>query len=105
MDNNYNPIYGGVTFKEFEAAGQKVVEYLSGLAGTVKIRDMVKDEIRENLKKDLAIAGIIDLTMDGARRRFVEALKDMSEDIIRKETSETSEKPETPETPAKTETL
>ena len=99
MDNNYNPIYGCVTFKEFEAAGQKVAEYLSGLACTVKIRDMVKDEIRENLKKDLVIAAIVELSMEGARRRFDEALKGLSEDIIRKEA------PETTETPAKTETL
>lgn len=96
MEDNYNPIYGGVSFKEFEAAGQKVVEYLSGLAGTVQIRDLVKDEIRENLRKDVAIAGIVDLSMDGARRRFVEALKALREDNTRKETSET---------PAKTETL
>ena len=60
---------------------------------------MVRDEIRENLKKDMAIAGMVDLAMDGARRRFVSALKAMTEEIIRKET------PETPETPAKTETL
>lgn len=97
MENNYNPIYGGVTFEEFEAAVQKVVEYLSGLAGTVQLRDMVRDEIRKNLKKDLVMTSLIDLAMSEARIRFINALKTMS-----KETSETSE---TSETPAKTETL
>ena len=96
MEDNYNPIYGGVSFKEFEAACRKKVEYLNGLAGTVQIRDMVKDEIRENLRKDMALADIIDIATDGARRRFVEAMKVLSKDMTRKETSET---------PAKTETL
>jgi hypothetical protein len=95
MEDNYNPTYGGVSFKEFEAAGQKIVEYLSGLAGTVQIRDMVKDEIRENLMKDVAIAGVVNLSMDGARGRFVEALKALHEDMTRKETSETQAKTET----------
>ena len=95
MENNYNPIYGGVTFEEFEAAGQKVVEYLSGLAVTVQIRDMVRDEIRKSLKKDLMMASLIDLAINGARTRFVSALNTML-----KEASETSE---TSETLAKTE--
>lgn len=103
MEDNYNPTYGGVSFKEFEAAGQKVVEYLSGLAGTVLIRDLVKDEIRENLRKDVAIAGLVNLSMDGARTCFVAALKALREDL--KALHEDLTRKETSETPAKTETL
>lgn len=103
MEDNYNPTYGGVSFKEYEAAAQKVAEYLNGLADTVQIRDRVKDEIRENLMKDVVIASLVNLLMSGAHGRFVKALKALREDI--KALDEDMTRKETSETPAKTETL
>ena len=97
--DKYNPIYGGVTFKEYEAACKTVTEYLMGLAGTVQIRDMIRDEIREDLKRDALMTGLVDIALDDSRRCFIEALKDLAKDVeakkIEKEIAEHKETPET----------
>lgn len=101
--DKYNPVYGGVTFKEYEAACKTVTEYLMGLAGTVQIRDMIRDEIREDLKRDALMTGLVDMALDGSRRRFIEALKELHKDLakeaeakkIEKEIAEHKETPET----------
>lgn len=102
--DKYNPVYGGVTFKEYEAACKTETEYLMGLAGTVQIRDMIKDEVRKDLERDAMMAGLVDMALDGARRRFIEAVKELHKDLKKKAEAEKIEK-EIAECKETTETL
>ena len=76
-----NAIYGGVTFGQFEAAAKTITEYLNGLVGTYAIRDVIKDEYKKNLKHDIALAAIIDLSISSAQKRFHDMVVEISEGI------------------------
>lgn len=80
-------IYGGVTFEQFEAAAKTIVQYLNGLTGTYAIRDIIKDEHKTSLKRDTALAAIVDMQLADSRMRFVDMVKEMTE-TLRTESNE-----------------
>ena len=80
-------IYGGVTFEQFEAAAKTIVQYLNGLTGTYEIRDIIKDEHKTNLKRDTALAAIVDMQLAYSRMSFVNMVKEMTE-TLRTESNE-----------------
>ena len=96
-------IYGGVTFEQFEAAAKTIVQYLNGLTGTYAIRDIIKDEYKTSLKRDTALADIVDMQLADSRMRFVVMAKEMTE-TVRAESNE-AEKAETTAEPEQTENL
>lgn len=74
-------IYGGVTFEQFEAAAKTMTEYMNGLIGTFAIKDIIKDEHKANLKRDMALAAIVELSYAGTQKRFREAVVKQAEEI------------------------
>lgn len=76
-----NALYGGVTFGQFEAAAITLTEYLNGLVGTYAIRDLIKDEHKENLKHDIVLAAILDISISKAQKRFHDMVIELSEGI------------------------
>lgn len=96
-------IYGGVTFEQFEAAAKTIVQYLNGLTGTYAIRDIIKDEHKTSLKKDTALAAIVDMQLADSLMRFVDMVKEMTETLCAE--SNEAEKAETATEPEQTENL
>lgn len=86
-------IYGGVTFEQYEAAAQTVSKFLNGWAQTFEIRELIKDEHRANLKRDAALAAVVDMSLSGARNRFREMVAELT-----KELKENTTEPENTET-------
>ena len=95
--------YGGVTFEQFEAAANTIVQYLNGLTNTYAIRDIIKDEHKTNLKRDTTLAALVDIQLAVSRTRFVNMVEEMAETLCA-ESNET-EKAETTTKPEQTENL
>ena len=101
-------IYGGVTFEQFEAAAQTIVQYLNGLTGTYAIRDLIKDEHKTSLKRDATLAAIVDIQLADSRMRFVNMIKEMTKTLRaanEAEKAETTTEPEQTEQTEQTENL
>jgi lysozyme family protein len=86
-------IYGGVTFEQYEEAVKTATAYMNGLIGTYAIKDIIKDEHKANLKRDLALAAMVDIQFQGTRQRFLETITKQVEEIR----SEAPTDPENPE--------
>ena len=74
-------IYGCVTFEQYEAAAETMSKFLNGLAHTFEIRELIKDEHKTNLKRDAALAAVVDMSLKGARDRFHKMVVEMTKEI------------------------
>lgn len=77
MHNIENAVYGTVTFKEFEQAAQTVCKYISGLAYTYQLKDMLAEEHKKNLQPDLLTAALIMLKVNQTDKQLYDVLKAM----------------------------
>lgn len=74
-------IYGGVTFEQFEAAAETMTKYINGLIGTFAIKDLINDEHKANLKRDIALAALVDISYLSTQKRFHETIVKQAEEI------------------------
>ena len=77
MHNIENAVYGTVTFKEFEQAAQTVCKYISGLAYTYQLKDMLAEEHKKSLQPDLFTAAIVMLKVNQTDKQLYDVLKAM----------------------------
>ncbi len=86
-------IYGGVTFEQYEAAAETMSKFLNGLVHTFEIRELIKDEHKTNLKRDVALAAVVDISLYGPRNRFHEMTVRLTEELKANITDPETQKP------------
>lgn len=91
MHDIENAVYGTVTFKEFEQAAQTVCKYISGLASTYQIKDMLAEEHKKSLEPDLLSAALIMLKVNQTDRQLYDVLKALQLEKAKEKLSEETE--------------